>query len=381
MRLQLRVAALGLLVLTLFLFLVPSSVARAEHEVRARTDVYGDQWVLVISPAATGSFDLGERWNLAAGLGVDVLSGATPIFSTDVITAATRFSDARYGPHGSLTFSALPAWRISAGYSGSVESDHLAHAPGISTEIELLDRTATLMAAYTFVHEEVWRRHESSDRQTTGAHRLDLGWTHLLARRTVLLLLGTLDGSQCQARLGCDANPYRYVPVVNDSDAILAMATERHPENRIRGALAARLVQGLGKAFGLHVGYRFYVDTWRLQGHTGDVALAREFFRGRLLARLEGRVTYQGAAAFFRDDYRTAAPDPAIPRYRTGDPELARLVDVMPALRLRARFPALGPVQFGMSARVAYVYHRYLNMTDRPDRHAWLAGLGADATF
>ncbi len=361
-----------------------TSTRGAAHDVRARTDVYVDPWIVVISPAARASVDLdrGARWQLDGSFGVDVLSGATPIFSTDVVTAATEFTETRYGGGAKVAFSPRPEWTVDVSYAVSVEPDHRTHAATVGGSVELFDRMSTLGVSYAFLHEDVGLSFDRSYEQLTLGHRVDASWTQILARRSVLSILATTDFTDCDPELGCQANPYRFVAILGPTagDPVTAITPERHPKRRVRGAGSLRYIQGFNHGLAVHTGYRYYRDTWRVDGHTVDLGLAKSSFSGRLLARITARGTLQSAAAFFRDDYRQPAGTPFVPRHRTGDLELSPSTNLMASGRAEYRPFLRAPVRLSVSARLAHIWYRYA-ATERPRRNAWIAGAGLGGTF
>lgn len=341
-----------------------------------RTDVYADEWIVVISPAASASVDLGRRFTLGSGFAVDVLSGATPIFSTDAITAATSFSEIRRDAHVSGTVTFIPEARLDAAYAVSIEPDHEAHSATLAPTAELFGRTVTATASYRFVHEFVGRSDDPHYAQISYSHLMDLSWVQVATRTTTVSILGSSHWSRCASMLGCQANPYRRVPLLTERGELPSTTVpERHPSQRWRGALSGRIAQYLGHELALHAGYRFYADTWSITGHTGDIGLAWALFDQHLVLRPETRVAWQSRAGFFLDDY-IQDPQDAVPAYRTGDRELSELLSVTATLRVEQALPTFGPLNLRVNARASRVAYRYATFRELPRRNAWLVGVG-----
>ncbi|MEE9385784.1 MAG: DUF3570 domain-containing protein [Nannocystaceae bacterium] len=370
----------------------PSDRTRAEKTVALRCDVYSDRWSTVISPAALARVRLGPRprsgndatFEVETDVELDAVSGATPVLMADTITSATPFDDRRHAGH--ITFSAQlePTWTVATTANISIESDHRTYAASVSSSAELVDRHATISLSSGFFHEIAGRADDPDYAQRTLGAAATFGWAHLVARRTTFMF--QLDGRlrACASQLGCQANPYRHVPVWNENaegNPVLIAPAERHPDQRIRAATAVGLAQYLGAGVGLHLRYRYCGDTWRVFGHTARVAIAKELLGGKLVARLEARGTAQASAAFHRDQYSSSAHAPSVPEYRSADRELSRIRGLISGARVEYLSPITHKVRWRANARVQRHWYRYLDHSELPSRQAWLVGLGAGALF
>lgn len=373
-RQALRAAAVAAAVLHPF-----GGAAAAGSGVAARVDVYADDWITAVSPSSRGVAQAGDAVTVEARYAADVVSGATPVLTADAISSATRFSETRHEVHGAVTVAPAATWSLGGSYLLSREPDYLTHALGMTAGAELLDRMAQVSVSYHLSLETLGRVTDPAFAERAVGHALDAAWTQVLGRRTTLTLLLTGQLVRCGAGLGCHANPYRFVPVVADGAVLLAVP-ERHPDLRARGAAALRLAHNVGGGRAVHAGYRFHEDNWSVTGHTADLSLAQSLAGDALIVRLDGRFTRQGAASFHRDTYTTDAGAPAVPAYRTADPELSRLWDAMVGARLEWSFDGPGPIwRTRLNLRLQRLWYRYLDERERPRRDAWLAGGGISA--
>ena len=370
MRLQLR----PLLLLALLAWLVPLSTL-ADGKSVARADVYADEWIVVVSPAALADVQLGPV-TVEGGFSLDILSGATPLLVADAISSATYFSETRRDGHVSVTYAPASSATVDARAIVSVEPDHLTAQPGVGGSIEVLDRMTTLGADYSFTYERVGSVHEPQLWALTLGHAVNLRWAQIFTKTTSLNTVLSGQMTDCELPLGCQANPYRRVAILDDSRAVLTTARERHPERRMRAALGTRLAQYLGAGFALHAWYRFYIDTWRMTAHTGELTLARGFFHEHLTARIGGRVSWQDSASFFRDDYLSSASDLRVPEFRSADRELSRLLMGAATVRIDHHLPPTGPVGLSINARLSRAWYRYADYHELPRRNAWMVGAG-----
>jgi uncharacterized protein DUF3570 len=121
---------------------------------------------------------------------------------------------------------------------------------------------------------------------------------------------------------GFQSNPYRRVRVGGNSPQ------EHIPDTRARWSLTARFNRFLPKLHSaVHLGLRFYDDTWRVIG--GDVELGYSQYVGNsLLLNFRARAYQQSAAKFFKDAFFYETESSA-GEYFTGDRELSPVRNVM----------------------------------------------------
>jgi hypothetical protein len=356
-----------------------SNPVSAEGNAKARSDVYADEWIVVVSPAALAETQIGPV-TVEGGFSLDVLSGATPVLVADAMTSATYFSETRRDGHVSVTYAPGSTASIDARAVVSVEPDHVTAQPGVGASVELFDRMTTLEVDYAFSHERVGSVHEPGLWARTLGHAVNLRWTQILGRTSSLSVVLSGQRTDCERPLGCQANPYRRVAVFDEDGGLLTTARESHPGLRMRAALGVRLAQYLGAGFALHAWYRFYADTWQMTAHTGQVSIARGFLDDRLTARVEGRMTWQDSASFFADDYVSAGSTLSVPEFRSADRELSRMLAGAATLRCDYRFPSSRGIQLSVNSRLSRAWYRYANYHELPRRNAWMvgAGLGLD---
>ncbi len=366
MRLQLTTAAaLGAVML--------AGPARAESgDAGARVDVYADGDIVVVAPSVRANV-AGDVVTVDTGHLVNIISGATPIVGVDAVSGATRIEEVRHGLDLSLQGALGPNAKISGGYVASLEPDFIAHGPTLNVQGDAFGQMTRISATYRLRFEWMAPAGGGPLSQLGTAHELDLTWTQILGPTTRLTVLLSGAFNDCGKTFGCHANPYRYVAV--GSFAL----RERHPAQRARIAAGLRVAQALGTNLALHGGYRFHYDTWKVQAHTGDLALAAAIAGERLLLRGSVRFTRQTAASFHRNEY---GPEPMPPRYVTADRELSGMWSLMLAVRAEPAFFAVGPfARLAPSVRVAYLGYGYPDHPTAPRRNALLIGGGLDVEF
>ena len=355
------------------------AVAQAQSDAGARLDVYVDEDLVVVVPAASVHLEpKGSNIDIDVGWMANVLSGATPLLTADVVTSATRFDDVRNAIDVAVSGQPNPLTTVKGTARVSLEEDYLVAATSIGVQQEVGKRMAVLSASYTALFEQAWTVHHDGTKQGSMTHRADIGSTLLLSRSTRLALTASGLLHACGEVIGCHANPYRFV-LVTSPDSVLAVR-ELHPSSRARVAAKVKLSQAIGRHVALHGGYRFYIDSWQVQGHTGELDVGLGFMDERILLRLGGRMTRQTAASFYSRKYEASSG--LVPGVRTGDRELAGLWSWRVGGRLELAWLGVGRMlRVAVHTRLHHTWYRYPDYPWAPRRNAWVGGLGVDAEF
>ena len=350
--------------------------AAAQNQTSVHVDTYSDGWITVVSPGARASVGLHERVRVSGGYSVDLVSGATRTLRADLVSSATRFEEVRHQTDVTVDVDLGRRWRLALLVAGSFEKDYTTLAFGPGATVELLGRRAALSLRYTASTEQVGLATGEPLRERGWSHTLDLGWSHILGPRTTLSFLATAMLAQCGEIYGCQASPYRFVPLT-DGAVMTAALRERHPSERYRGSVALRVAQALTPGLALHAGYRFYADSWSIQGHTVDLTVASTLLGDRLHLSAGGRFAWQGPAAFFRERYVGSGADGTVPGHRTADQELAGVIAGQVSLSVEWSFLAVGPfLRIALGAHAAHHWYRYDRFPGLDHRNAWVAGGG-----
>lgn len=344
----------------------------------ARLDVYSDGVIEVIAPAASVGAQVGESLSAEATYMVNVVSGATPLLTADAVSSATQFSDTRHAADLRLTQRLFKYYSVTPSVSTSYELDYFSLGGGLTLGADILGEMATVTAGYHPRFDVLsLATHEPLTTRTHG-HQVDLTWVQIIGRTTRLSVLLMGDAAFCGAELGCDASPYRYVPLVDGADVLLAVR-ERHPEQRFRVAGALRGSQALGSGAALHGGYRYYVDSWAVQAHTADLSVAIALFEERLMLRTTARTTWQSSAFFYEDSYTKSPGALSVPVWRTSDRELSGLFNFAGTVRAQWSFFDLGLLRrVAPNVRVTCVQYFYPEFSELPRRNGCLFGGGLD---
>lgn len=345
-----RLIALGVL--------LSSAAAFADDRAEVSTSVFeerrqGDKGGLtVIHPQVGVGTDIGSHVSLDFGYSADAVTGATATtYQVDAVTAATTFSDLRHEGTFALGFMGRRSKIIFSGTLGT-ERDYLSRQIGGVASIDLAGRNTTVELAYSHSFDAVCDKDNGDAmplerRALTGADECrkkdlilssDIPGTTLwkdlsidTAQFTLTQNLSPTTNMQVaaygQVLEGFQSNPYRRVRVGGNSPQ------EHIPDTRARWSLTARFNRFLPKLHSaVHLGLRFYDDTWRVIG--GDAELGYSQYIGNsLLVKFHARVYQQSAAAFFKDAFFYETESTA-GEYYTGDRELSPVRSAMVGAKL-----------------------------------------------
>ena len=221
-----------------------------ETIVKTRTDVYEDEWITATLSGASVAHEVGAI-SLETSYSIDVLSGATQTFTVDTISSATTFEETRHQVDLSANY-AFDEERSAGGFMAtSRETDFISNSAGINGSIELLERMVKFGFSYGITIDQLGTVHDPDVWERAETHTLNLDWNQILSPRATTTFLLTASTSQCGEVWGCQASPYRYVPIEGNS-GIAQVISEHNPDSVSRGAIAARMSLALGSSVALH---------------------------------------------------------------------------------------------------------------------------------
>lgn len=335
--------------------------------VAASLNVYGDADIVAWAPSARTRVSVGDGVTVGALWNADFVSGATPVVTTDAVSTATPFTEARTGGTIDLVWPGPGASNLDAALAGSTESDHQVLVGTFGVAKGVRDDMTKLRSGVSVGWSRDGTRADPGAAGDAVDASIDLGWVQILGPTTTATVRATAGYLSCEEQYGCGASAYRYVP----QGAVFL--PERHPPNRARGAASLAIAQALGTRFALHAAYRYYRDSWLIDGHTGDAALAWSTAGGRGLLRAEGRGVVQSPAAFAVDDVDR------ITNYRTADRELHGLIEWTAGLRGRWNFfGVLRCDRIALDLHAERLWFHYPEFPTSPSRDGWIVGGGVD---
>lgn len=355
-------------------FTLLSLHARADSRATAFVSAYSDDDNLtVVSPEVALRQELSPAVDVEASWEADIISAA----SVDVMTAASPrgYEETRHGLSAGVIWKPEPEITFALKYLPTWENDYSSHGLSLRTGYEWLERRLEQRLDLRASFDRVGRAGEpESEWRDLGLVAVGPSVSYVVDRWTVASVAYEL-----QAQSGFQASPYRFVPI-DWSSGTTVSAPERHPEWRVRHALALGVRHALTRRWFASAGYRFYRDSWKLSSHTADAGLQYATRQERAIVGVVLRGYYQGEASFYQERY-AAAPG-TLPSYRSRDKMLSENWSVLAGLRGEI---GLGPVAFTDDVRVAarteiYDQH-FLSFEPLGGRRAFIFQLGATAEY
>ncbi|MCB1184024.1 DUF3570 domain-containing protein [bacterium] len=191
-------------------------------------------------------------------------------------------------------------------YYVSDEDDYFAQMLAAAYAADFMDDNFNLAAGLSYGWDDIRALQQDGSRGSAYRHTSHV---NLVATQIVTPSLRLRVGAELNLVRGQQHDPYRSVYVGG------GIEPELHPDHRSRRDVFVNLSQYLGNESSLKLDYRYYDDNWSVRSHTWGVRLAQRISRP-LTVRYRYRYYTQGAAWFYRDDYRGGT---SIDGYQTAD--------------------------------------------------------------
>ncbi|MCC6557494.1 MAG: DUF3570 domain-containing protein, partial [Polyangiaceae bacterium] len=326
-----------------------------------------DDGLTVISPQLSVRAPVGDALEVELGYDADVITAA----SADVIAAASPrgYTETRHGVGVGATWRPAAATSLGARYLPSFEGDYESQGVAITAEREWIDRRLTTQVGYRFAFDEIGRRGDAREAwRSLDTHGVTLALAWVFGPRTVGQI--SYEG---QILDGYQASPYRFVPV--DLAGVPVGVPERAPDDRARHAVALGLRHAITPQWFTATSDRVYADTWGIVSHTEEIELQRSSIGGGLILGAGLRLYGQTRADFYERRY--AAPDGALPRYRTADKMLAPSYSLLAGPRIEVGLGPLGPLSdLRATAKIELYVQRFIDYDRLTGRRAVIPAIG-----
>ena len=266
--------------------------------------------VTIDGPSVLVRKKAGKSLSFVGNYYLDMVSSA----SIDVITTASPYNEER--EQWSVGMDYLRGnTTMSVNYVSSVESDFDASTYAFSVSEDMFGDLTTLTLSYAYGEDIVGRSDDPGFRRDNTRQHYGVGLTQILTRN----LITTLNFETVTDE-GFLNNPYRSVRYLDPGSARgFSFEPELYPETRTSNALGLRARYFLPYRAALEGEYRFYTDTWGIDGHTASLTYVHPW--GPFT--FEGKFRYhdQTGATFFQDVFsRSEATN-----FRGRDKELSPL--------------------------------------------------------
>ena len=296
------------------LLLITSFGALASVLPEDRTDIlyhrYEGGGVVIDGPSVLVRKKVGKSVSLSANYYVDMISSA----SIDVITTASPYDEER--TQYTLAADYLRGnTTISAGMTDSTESDFDARTYFIGLSQDMFGQLTTLNLNYSYGDDTVRRSDDDTFFRDNTRQQYGVGLTQILTRNLIAALNVEVITDE-----GFLNNPYRSVRYVDPgSPRGYSFEPELYPNTRTTNAAGIRFKYYLPYRAAIEAQYRYFIDTWDIEAHTGSIAYTHPWEDWVFTAKF--RYHDQTGAHFFRDIFaRSEATN-----FRGRDKELSPL--------------------------------------------------------
>jgi len=265
----------------------------------------------------------GKSLSFVGNYYVDMVSSA----SIDVITTASPYTEER--KQWSLGMDYLRGnTTMSAGFTTSEESDYDAKTYNFSVSQDMFGDLTTLTLSYALGDDLVRKSDDGSFERQLDRQIYGVGVTQILTKN----LIATLNFETITDE-GYLNNPYRSVRYFDPGSALgYSFEGELYPNTRTSNALGLRARYYLPYRAAIEGEYRFFTDTWDIEGHTAALTYVHPWkdftFTGKF------RYHDQTGAHFYRDIF----PRAQATNFRGRDKELSPLTSYTFKLKAAYQF-------------------------------------------
>lgn len=315
-------------VLTIAALLMAFGVTHAGVLPDDRADVlyhlYDGGGVQIDGPSVLVRKKAGKSLSFVGNYYVDMISSA----SIDVITTASPYTEER--KQWSLGMDYLRGnTTMRVNYTSSEESDFDAETVSFSVSQDMFGDLTTVTLTYALGDDLVRRSDDDTFERPLDRQIYGVGITQILTKN----LISSLN-IETVTEEGYLNNPYRSVRYFDVGSATgYSFESELYPNTRTSNAVGLRLRYFLPYRAAVEGEYRFFTDTWDIEGHTASLSYIHPWkdftFTGKF------RYHDQTGAHFYRDLF----PGPQATNFRGRDKELSALTSY--TIKLQAAYEFL----------------------------------------
>ncbi|MDH3334518.1 MAG: DUF3570 domain-containing protein [Gammaproteobacteria bacterium] len=314
-------------VLTIAALLMAFGVTHAGVLPDDRADVlyhlYDGGGVQIDGPSVLVRKKAGKSLSFVGNYYVDMISSA----SIDVITTASPYTEER--KQWSLGMDYLRGnTTMRVNYTTSEESDFDAETVSFSVSQDMFGDLTTVTLTYALGDDLVRRSDDDTFERPLDRQIYGVGITQILTKK----LISSLN-IETVTEEGYLNNPYRSVRYFDVGSATgYSFESELYPNTRTSNAVGLRLRYFLPYRAAVEGEYRFFTDTWDIDGHTVSLSYIHPWkdftFTGKF------RYHDQTGAHFYRDLF----PGPQATNFRGRDKELSALTSYTVKLQAAYEF-------------------------------------------
>jgi uncharacterized protein DUF3570 len=266
--------------------------------------------VTIDGPSILVRKSVGKSVSLAANYYVDMVSSA----SIDVITTASPYTEERTQYSVSADY-LRGNTTMSASFTNSTESDFDSSTYHLSVSQDMFGQLTKLTLSYSFGDDTVRRVDDPTFFRDNVRQHYGIGLTQIVTRNLIAALNVEVITDE-----GFLNNPYRTVRFVDpDSPVGYSYEPELYPGTRTTNAVGIKTKYYLPYRAAIELQYRYFIDTWDIESHTGSVAYIHPWKDFIFTAKY--RYHTQTGANFFGDLFSRSAET----NFRGRDKELSAL--------------------------------------------------------
>ena len=252
--------------------------------------LYDGEGITIDGPSILVRKQVGKSVSVVGNYYVDMVTSA----SVDVVTSASPYTEER--KQWSLGLDYLRGnTTVSTNYVTSNESDYNANTWGISIKHDMLGQLTTLALSYAYGDDTVGRAGDDVFSRELKRQQYGLSLTQILTKNLIASV-----NYETVTDEGFINNPYRRVRFIDPTEPLgYAWEPELYPNTRTSNAIGFRAKYFLPFRAALEGEYRYFTDTWDMEGHTASVSYTQPW--NRWTFNLKYRVHQQTGASFFND--------------------------------------------------------------------------------
>lgn len=284
-----------------------------------RTDIlyhaYDGGGAEIDGPALVVRKGFGDKFSLSGKYYVDSVSSA----SVDVVTTASPYTEERTETSVGATY-LYDSTLFSLNATQSDENDYQAQSYFFSISQEMFGSLTTVSLGYGLGDDVIGRNGDDSFERNVERQHYQLGLSQVLTKNWIVAM-----DYEAITDEGFLNNPYRSVRYRDDTNALgYSYEAEVYPNTRTSNSLALKSRYFLKHGASIITDYRFFTDTWDIQGHTASLGYVHKF-SDKLTAEFTYRFHTQTQAEFYSDLFERSQAQNFIAR----DKELSEFSDHM----------------------------------------------------
>jgi len=310
---------------------------------------YNGGGMQIDGPAVLVRKNLGEQVSVSGHYLVDSVSAA----SVDVESYASPYREERIEKSISSDF-LIEKTIYSLGYSTSDESDYNGKSYAFGVSQDFFGDLTTLSLGYSIGDDTVGNSTDMNFSEDVDRRTFQLGLSQILTSVSVLGI--ALEFINDEGYLNNPYRPVRYQDNAPGNTKGWSTQAEVYPNTRHSNALALTYTHYFQWDGALVAQYRYYTDSWDLQGNTLAVELRKRLGSWILSTKLRGYT--QTAADFYSDLF----PFSDAQNFLARDKELSTFNTVLVGIGARYNLkPSLG---FVKKAEVGIMFDRHMLQYD-----------------